>query len=162
MLEVLSMVVGLVGIGFGLYLFYRRPSVLLIPIIITVSTLIIVLGQTLSFIWLANNGEIGYATVTNLDCRSGQKHHIHYQFSVGRILVDDIGPDGYGNHSCESIRIGDQGLVTYVANEPTIHVWGRAREYLTERLVVCLLVLVLLPIISYFGVQKRISELHEP
>ena len=153
-LQILSIILGLIGMCFAFYRYYLRPSVLAIPVIVTASALILILGQTLPFIWLVAFGKLGLATVTGIDCESGQKHHVRYQFSVGPTLITDQGPDGYGNTSCTSIRVGDSGLVTYVPADPTIHVWGRAVEYL----FVLLLALVLAPIISYLGVRKRIRE----
>lgn len=57
-------------------------------------------------------------------------------FFAGTTLVDDLGPDGYGNKTCELIKAGDIGDVTYLEDNPKIHVWGRANEYLSERIAV--------------------------
>lgn len=157
-LQILSTIFGLAGIGFASYWYYRRLSVVGIPVIVAVSILALALGQTLPFVWLVTAGKTNLATVVKVDCLPGQKHHIQYQFSVGSDLVDDIGPDGYGNPTCEFVKAGDSGMVTYIPNEPTIHVWGRASEYLIERLVASLLALVLVPTFSFFAVRKKIEN----
>lgn len=154
--QTLSIVFGLVGVACSFYWYYRRPSVVVVPIVVTASLLILIIGQTLPIIWLAASGKIVMTEVTGVDCQSGKKHHIYYRFSVETNLINDLGSDGYGNTPCKSIRIGDSGMVTYMPNDPTTHIWGKAMEYLVERLAAALFVLVLVPIFSYFGVRKRI------
>ena len=148
---------GAIGMGWGLYWYYRRPLPLAISIIVTASVFAMFLSSTLPYLWLVTSCTSGSAKVVEVDCRKGEKHHIRYQFSVGFTIVNELGSDGYGNPKCEAIKVGDSGLVTYIPSEPSVHVWGNASEYLGERLVGLLFVLVCVPIFSYAGVKKRVG-----
>ena len=156
-LQILMVAFGLTGAGIAFYLYFRRPSLIIIPSVITASILLFILGQTLPFIWLANFGQSTYAEIIKVDCQSGKKHHIYYRFIVNAIPINDIGSEGYDNSMCNSIVAGDIGQVVYLSDDPKIHVWGHPSEYVGERIVAGLLIGIFLPIFSYFSVRKRIG-----
>lgn len=156
-LQLLLYSVGVVGMGVGIYWFYRRPSRIAISVVTTASVFALMLGHTLPVLLLAVSGSYGSARVIEVHCEQGQKHHIRYQFSVGVTFVEKLGRDGYGNPTCESIKTGYLGRVTYLPNDPTVHVWGIASIYLRERIVVLLLILIVVPIVSYTAVMKRVG-----
>ncbi|MDR3393101.1 MAG: hypothetical protein P4L77_15340 [Sulfuriferula sp.] len=155
--QILLFSLGSVGVALGLYWYYRQHSPLAIAIVTTASVFAMFLGNMLPYLWLTTSGISAPARVVEVDCRQGEKHHIRYQFSVGTTIVNELGSDGYGNPTCEAIKAGDSGLVTYIPSEPSVHVWGNASEYLGERLAGLLLVLVCVPIFSYAGVRKRVG-----
>jgi len=98
---------GAIGMGLGMYWYYRRPTSLAISIVVTVSVFALYLSNMLPYLWLATSGTSGSAKVIEVYCQQGQKHHIRYQFSAGSAIVDELGPDGYGNPTCEVIKVGD-------------------------------------------------------
>jgi len=139
--QVLLILIGSLWVVYSFYCYYRRPSVVVIPIVVTISLLAMIIAVIVPVIWLTTSGKISSAKVTGMDCQPGKKHHVYYQFLMDGKLVNDVGPDGYGNPMCASLKVGDMGLVTYITSEPNIHVWGKASEYLIERLVAGLFVL---------------------
>lgn len=156
--QVFLIVLGAIGVSLAFYWFHRRPSPIATSILFTASVLILILGHTLPFIWLVVWGSSGSARVVEVDCGRSQKHHIRYTFAVGSTFVEHLGSDGYGNPTCEAIKVGDMGLVTYLPSEPNVQVWGRAKDYVGERLLAMLIVLVCLPVFSYIGVKKRLKN----
>ena len=159
-LQVMLFSVGAIGVGFGMNWYFRRPLPFAISIVFTASVFAMLLGNTLPYLWLATSGNSGSARVVEVDCLKGEKHHIRYEFSVGSTIVSDLGTDGYCNLSCEDLKVGNLGIVTYISSEPSVHVWGKASEYLGERLVGSLVVLVCVPIFSYAGGKKRLDQLY--
>jgi hypothetical protein len=150
---------GAIGVCLGMNWYFRRPLPLVISIVVTASVFAMFLGNTLPYLWLATSGNNGSARVVAVDCLKGEKHHIRYEFSVGSTFVNDLGSDGYGNPTCEVLKVGNFGVVTYISSDPSVHVWGKASEYLGERLVGLLVMLVSVPIFSYAGVKKRVDQL---
>ena len=157
LLQILFIALGLCGIGLSSYLIRFRPTLPAVPVAATASTLLLFVAMALPSARLVAYGQQGIATVNKIECESGKKHRVYYQFLVGKKLIKEVGPDGYGNPLCASLHRGDSGVVTYLPGEPEVQVWGLAGEYLGERLVACLFVLVLVPIFSYAGTRKAIS-----
>jgi hypothetical protein len=161
LLQILFIALGLGGFGLSYYLVTFRPTLPAVPVAATASTLLLFVAMALPSARLVAYGQQGIATVNKIECESGKKHRVYYQFLAGKKLIKEVGPDGYGNPLCASLHPGDPGVVTYLPGEPEVQVWGLAGEYLGERLLACLFALVLVPIVAYAGTRKAIAATQE-
>ena len=157
LIQIMLITLGLFGLGLTHYLFSFRPSLLAVPVSASAAVLLLLFGLTLPSAWLAVYGKQGVAIVSGIECESGKKHHVYYHFLADKKLIKGVGGDGNGNPLCTALHIGDSGVVTYLPGDPDVQVWGLPRISMDERLLACLLALVLVPIISCRGVRKSME-----
>lgn len=155
--QYLLYLVAIVGMGFTYVIYARHYSAVKITVLLTASIFLLILSNGIPYIWLFFSGVAGKGSVVAIDCERGEKHHVHYSFSDGSVVINDTSLDGYGNLTCDKLKIGDSGVVTYIESEPTIHVWGKAYIHLGEHLILLLFVMLGVPVISYSSIKQYAS-----
>jgi len=122
--------------------------------VVTCSLIALVGTQILPLVWLVTGGTKGEAILRKIDCESGQKPRLHFEFDVNGKKVSDVAPT-LGGPDCELLRVGDTGSVTFIQSSPQIHAWGDLRVHLNEHLAALLFVAVVAPLVVFLGLGKR-------
>lgn len=149
-------------VGLGAVFWVRNLNhPFLVPVLFTASFLALYVGTLVSPAFLMIQGEALPATVQSVECQAGKKRFIHYLFIAGTQRIHDRSLDrpNNGNLSCEFLKAGDVGFVTYLPADPSVHLWGHPHERFFELLTFIPLVLLIFPIVLH-SQRKRLRALY--
>lgn len=122
--------------------------------VFAMAVMLVVASFFFSEMMLVKYGLQAQATVLNVDCVPGKKHHIYFRFSVGQTVYESM-TAGSESSNCENISVGTAGVVTYMPGDPSIHIWGSLRQYLGESIAVLLFTLLVVGFLAFRDVYKR-------
>ena len=103
---------------------------------------------SLPLVALATVGTNSPAKVVALECPKGEKHYVHFEYSVdsrtftGTALASEI------PGACESLKIGTMGSVVYLPSAPKVSAWGSPWPSLQFNLLLSGFALVAFPVIA--------------
>jgi hypothetical protein len=158
-IQILFAFVSIFGFGFAIYWhkFFRVSAAISIALSIAIFTMVMSLSSDL--LWMTLYGVKANARVVGVDCEQGKKHHITYEFTVNNHTFKDMGADGGGNKTCDQIKVGEYGFITYLPNMPSIHVWGDAKTQFYDLLFgMLLMTIIVIPCMVHYGFKRLATE----
>ena len=157
-LQALLVLAAIAGFWYVNRMRYESDLTARLAALVTCSVLALVGTQILPVAWLSVSGVKADAEITGLDCKSGQKHYVHFEFLAQGQTVRGFDSDRYGSPDCEALKVGDRTQLVYIANAPTIYAWGSLGRQLNDYWFALVFVAILVPVLSYRSIRKLQGE----